>query len=938
MGNNVKRTNNTRQNYRRKKKVRKLNEDTTFLAIFTVIVGAVSIKLMGLMFATILIIGIIGILLFSALLKKITKNGKRKTLINILIIFVLIGCISIIAGGGLFFLYIASKAPEFNVEKLTYSESTLVYDSKNVLIAELGSKKRENITYDEMSEVLIDAIVATEDSRFFQHNGFDAARFVKASLGQAVRRSGAGGASTLSMQVIKNSFTSSEASGWDGIVRKFTDIYLSVFKLEKNYTKQEIIEFYANNHFLGSNAYGVEQAAKTYFGKHASELNLAEASLIVGLFKAPTSYNPYINPDAAAKRRNTVLRLMYDHGYITKEEKDLANAIPVKSLLVGNAEEKSEFQGYIDTVVKELEKKYKINPYNTPMKIYTNMDSKKQANLNKIFSGETFKWENSYIQAGIAAIDVDTGKIIAIGNGRNREGLRTYNFATDINNQIGSTAKPIIDYAPGMEFLNWSTYTIFNDTRHYYSSGQEIRNSDRGYMGNITLRTALAQSRNIPALKAFQSVMQEIGIKKYQEFVQSFGIKTEDYFHEAHSIGSFNGSNPLQMAAAYATFANGGYYNEPYTVNKIIYRDTGEVIECETKSKRIISSSTAFMITDSLVTAVQSGLSGAAKINGYNIAAKTGTTNYDSDAARKLGVPSNAVPDAWIIGYDANTAIGMWYGCEKVDKNHYLSSNSAGTQRKKLFNAAGKVLLDKGAKFEVPDSVVKVAVEKGSNPAKLASDSTPSNKIVYEYFKKGTEPTEVSVQYSKLKNVSGLNATYNASSLSMLLSWNGASNKVEKEDIDNYGEIGYKIYKDNKYIAFTTNTSYEILNVSNPEGTYKVVTSHKNYSDNASSGATYTYKVNQTKIYSSELKYPSNTYAIGSQLSTYDINPSSNDVTVYLNNENITQSADIDVTITNGSGSQVSMITSEQAETYTITYIINCDTYTKTLKRTITIE
>ena len=935
-----------------------LSDPIVLLGLFVIIGGIISAKLMGIEFALLLIGGVFLILIISKLINIITKNGKRRVLSNILVILFLIIAISVTLVAGGFFAYVVSKAPDFDVEKLTYAESTLVYDSKGTLIAELGSKKRENIKYDQMSEVLIDAIIATEDSRFFQHNGFDAARFLKASLGQAVGKSGAGGASTLSMQVIKNSFTSSEAAGMEGIIRKFTDIYLSVFKLEKNYTKQEIIEFYANNHFLGSNSYGVEQAAKTYFGKEAKDLNLAEASLIVGLFKAPTNYNPYNNPEAATARRHTVLYQMYNHGYITKEEMDLADSIPVSSLLVGIDNESLEFQGYIDTVTKEIEERYKVNPYNTPMMIYTNMDINKQRKINDIFSGKSFKWENSYVQAGIAAVDVKTGKIIAIGNGRNRKGIGTYNFATDINRQIGSSAKPVFDYAPGMEFLNWSTYTIFNDSPHTYSGGQPIRNSDRGYMGNMTLRQALAQSRNVPALKAFQTVMKEIGSKKYKSFIESFGIKPESNFHEAHAIGSFNGSNPLTMAAAYATFANGGYYYEPYSVNKIIYRNTGEVIEYESEGKRIISDSTAYMITDVLITAVRSGLSGAANIDGYKIAAKTGTTNYDAAAIKKLGVPNSAVPDAWIIGYTGDTSIGLWYGCETVDKNHYLSSKSAGTQRKRLFQAVGKVLLSKSSDFSVPDSVVKVPIEKGSNPARLASSSTPSNRIVYEYFKKGTEPTEVSYKYSTLKKVSGLTGTYDASSLTMKLKWNPTSSKAEDEDT--YGELGYKIYKDSKYIAFTTDTSYNILNVTNPSGTYKVITSYKNYSDNASEAATYTYKVNepsqdkpsednpssetpgggesQAKVYSSELKRTSATYNIGDTLPSYDRKPSANDVIVYLNNKNITSSADIDVTIVDSSGSSVTSIDNTKADTYKITYVVNCDTYTKTLRRTITIQ
>lgn len=932
----TKNTKNSQKRYKVKKNSFSLTDSTTTLAIVSIIAFIISWKIMGLFFTLLLFVGIIIIIAGSMLINKITKKKKSKTVINTLIIIFLSLCIlgTVVVGG--FFLYIIKSAPEFDVKKLTYSESTLVYDCNNELIAELGAKKRENITYDEMSEVLIDAIIATEDSRFFQHNGFDAARFLRASLGQLVGNSGAGGASTLSMQVIKNSFTSSEASGLAGITRKFTDIYLSVFKLEKNYTKQEIIEFYANNHFLGSNAYGVEQASKTYFGKSASELNLAEASMIVGLFKAPTSYNPYTNPEAATSRRKTVLNLMYKHGYITKEERDLADSIPVESLLVGNKGDTLEFQGYIDTVVKEIQEKYKVNPYNTPMMIYTNMNKEKQTSINKIFSGETFNWENSYVQAGAAAVDVDTGKIIAIGNGRNRDVIDAYNFATDINRQIGSTAKPIVDYAPGMEYLNWSTYTIFNDSKYYYSSGQEIRNSDRGYMGNITLRTAIAQSRNIPALKAFQQVRDEIGLDAYQKFVESFGIKTEDYFHEAHSIGAFNGSNPLAMAAAYAVFANGGYYYEPYTVNKIIYRDTGEVIEYESEGKRIISDSTSFMITDTLVTAVQSGLSSGAKLSGYNIAAKTGTTNYDEETAKKLGLPSNAIPDSWLIGYDSEISIGLWYGCEKASKTQYLKSTNAVINRGKLFRAVAKEVLTKGNKFEVPDSVVKLAIEKGSNPAKLASDSTPESQIVYEYFKKGTEPTETSIKYSKLNNVSDLKVEYNVSDMSMTLSWNPTSSK--DTDSEEYGPLGYKIYKDGKYLAFTTETTYTILNLTNPEGTYKVVTSYKNFSDNASSGATYTYKVQENNLFDAVLKYSSSSYSIGDTLATYDQNPSNADIIAYLNSEDITSEVTVSVIITDSNGTEVTLIDNTTASTYTVTYNIAYSKYSKTLSRTITIK
>ena len=638
-------------------------------------------------------------------------------------------------------------------------------------------------------------------------------------------------------------------------------------------------------------------------------------------------------------QKQTVLNLMYNHGYITKEERDLADSIPVQSLLINNDDESSEFQGYIDTVVKEVTKKYNVNPYNTPMLIYTNMDSKKQSDMNKIFSGETFKWENSYVQAGVAVVDSGTGKVQAIGNGRNRTGINGYNFATDINVQIGSTAKPVIDYAPGMEFLNWSTYTIFDDSRHFYSSGHELHDSDRRYMGNITLRTALSQSRNIPALKAFQAVRNEVGLEKYQKFVQSFGIKTENYFHEAHSIGSFNGSNPLTMAAAYAVFSNGGYYYEPYTVNKVVFRDTGETVEYKSEGKRIISDSTAFMITDALVTAVQSGLSGGAKINGYNIAAKTGTTNYTSATAKAKKLPSDAIPDAWIIGYDSKTVISVWYGVEVADSKHYLSALKSGTQRGRIFRAVAEKMLTKGNKFEAPKSVVKVPIEIGTNPAKLASESTPYDKITYEYFKKGTEPTEKSIKYASLKNVSNLSGNYNASDLTFTLSWSPSGSKASAEDEKKYGKLGYKIYKNNQYIAFTNDTSYTFYNATSPEGTYKDVTSYKNYSDNASSGVSYTFKFTNTEIYSPTLRYTSNAfYSVGDVLASYDREPNANDIILYLNSADVTSEATINVTIKNSNGEIVTVIDSSSAMVYTITYTINHKNYNETLTRTVTIK
>lgn len=213
---------------------------------------------------------------------KQNTSKKKKNIGKKLLFIFLILCMMVVLACIAFAVYIVIEAPDFKPEDLYKMEPSTLYSSNGTEIGKLGTEQRENITYDELPEVLVDAIVATEDSRFFQHNGFDLARFTKASI-QQVLTHGGGGASTLTMQVVKNTFTSTTSSGFEGIKRKFTDIYMSVFQVEKRYTKQEILEFYVNSYYLGSGAYGVEQASKTYFGKDAKDMTLPEAALIAGI-------------------------------------------------------------------------------------------------------------------------------------------------------------------------------------------------------------------------------------------------------------------------------------------------------------------------------------------------------------------------------------------------------------------------------------------------------------------------------------------------------------------------------------------------------------------------------------------------------------------------------------------------------------------------------
>ena len=805
------------------------------------------------------------------LLQKIqSKTKKRKVVSILLIIFFGLG-ITCLVGFSAFMIYVKAKAdPLFDTANLNTVELTRLYDKDGKEFAKLGSEKREKVSYEQLPEVLIDAIVATEDSRFFQHNGFDAPRFLKAALGQLAGHSGAGGASTLSMQVVKNSFTDhlgQKTAGKDGIVRKFEDIYLAVFKLEKKYSKEEIIEYYVNNHFLGGNIYGVQEAAKTYFGKDVSELNLSEAATIAGMFKSPNYYRPNVNPKNATARRQTVLNLMVRHGYITKEEADIAAAIPMDSLTTTDSSSGilSQYQGYIDTVADEIQDKYGINPYTTPLLVYTNLDRSRQDAVNSVLNGENYNWINDKVQTGVSVLDSETGKILAIGNGRNvnnrsNDNVDQYNYATQIKRQPGSTAKPLFDYGPGIEYNNWSTYELFDDAPYSYSNGRSIKNWDGKYFGTITLRRALSTSRNIPALKAFQKVDN----KKIRKFVTSLGItpevcnsgykydkekdlcinKTDSSdtqnpltLHEAHSIGAFTGVSPLEMSAAYAAFSNGGYYNEPYTVEKIVFRQTKKEVTHKSTKTQVMSDATSFMISSVLQDVSLTG--GTPK----NVACKTGTTNFDDNTMKSYRMPNDAIRDSWVVGYSTKTVIGMWYGYDNFTKQsiadgYVLHNVPATIQKDRLFNA----LVSAGAmesnreEFKQPSSVVKVGVAAGSNPAKLAS---PGQSAIYEYFKKGYEPNEYDTNSYKLPAPGNLKATESGGKVT--LSWSSVNHSSMSTSSD-YGKLGYNIYKDGILIGWTDKTSYSFTPDGSVYGTYKVVATFKSYSGITSESATITLK------------------------------------------------------------------------------------------------
>ena len=919
----------TRAKTKRSKQDKKLFMIFAGLFIILMIVGYF---VLGLLFTVFMGVGILIIAGIAKLVDSVKNKPKQKKIVNTILIIILSLGILVMLAGIVFMIYIAiSSNPKFDAEKLDSSEPTILYDANGEEFAKLGSEMRDKVTYDELPEVLVDAIIATEDSRFFQHNGFDAPRFLRASIGQVFGNSDAGGASTLSMQVVKNSLTSSIATGLDGVIRKFQDIYLSIFKLEKNYTKEQIIEFYVNNHNLGGNVYGVSQAARVYFNKDVEDLNLAEASIIAGMFQAPNAYRPVEeeNLEAVTKRRDTVLYLMERHGYITEEEKELASSISIESLVNYNASAdtsgNSEYQGYIDTVVAEVEEKIGENPYTVSMQIYTNLDREKQDGLNRVMNGESYNWVNDVIQSGVTVLDSETGKIQAIGAGRNKTGVNTLNFATSdtIRRQPGSTAKPLFDYGPLIEYNNASTfgyndgndnYRMFVDEPYSYSTGQEINNWDGKFMGNMTTRRALSLSRNIPALKAFQ----QVDNSKIIEFVQKLGIEPEienGKIHEAHALGAFTGVNSLDMAGAYAAFSNGGYYNEPYAVSRVIINASGEEYTHESEKTKAMEDSTAFMITSMLD---DTSITGGGAMD--RVAMKTGTTNFDEATRERLGMADDAIRDSWVVGYTTKTVIAMWYGYEKtneelVSQGYYCHNLSGTVQRDRLFTAiANEVFEEDKEEFTMPDSVVRVPLVSGSSTAKVAGTGY-SGSTIYEYFKKDHEP-KGNAETSNLATPTGLTATY--SNGSVKLSWNA----VNPGNTDSsYGDFGYNVYFNNTLLGFTTNTSYTINNPSNPYGTYKVIATFQKYDGLNSEAATYTLEKQSAnlRITASTINVP-----------TFNISDITKYVTVYNGSTDVTsETSNWTLSSISGSVTSTSVSTLTEPGTYTLKYRFTYDGETK---------
>ena len=735
------------------------------------------------------------------------KPSKFKKFIKIT--FLLFFIIGLAVGGyvgNIAYGYI-KKAPEIDVEQLKDPLSSKVYDRNGDFIIELGVEKRNPVDIEDVPNVVKNAVIATEDARFYSHIGIDFKRIASAIKANFEDGYGSQGASTITQQVIKMSFLTTDKT----LERKVQEQWMAI-ELERQLSKDQILEIYLNKIYYSEGAYGIAVASKTYFGKPIEELELHEAALLAGIPQRPNAFNPFDHPEEAEKRRNTVLYLMHRHGFISTEQMEEAKSIPVSSYVKKQETPPTKYHAFVDMVIEELEasetlKEQEIDIYTSGLKIYTTLDPKSQDFVKEVLDTDKYiKYPNERFQASFAVIDTKTGEIHAVGDGRNRTTLRGYNFAVDIKRQPGSTIKPVLDYGPAVEYLGWSPLEPIKDEPYTYSDGTPIHNWDNRYWGTMTMRKALAHSRNIPALKA----MQASGIKKSRDFGRSLGLQLDDTIYEPYSIGGFNGVSPVELAGAYSAFGNNGVFNKPHTVTKIVLPDERE-ISLKPEPVVAMKDSTAFLITDMLKSVVSEGTGQSAKLEGIPFAAKTGTTNFDKKTMDRFKIPYNGVPDIWFAGYSTDYSIAVWTGYSETNATDFIKTTHEKAIAKDIFKVVMTELSkDREVKdFEMPKSVEKVGVERGTYPFVLASEYTPKSQIIYEYFAKSNAPKEESTKYIRITSPSGLSAKYEEDKDEITLKW-----KYPQEDLaditfeirQSVNEGKWELLDTTKDLSFATST------------------------------------------------------------------------------------------------------------------------------------
>ena len=630
---------------------------------------------------------------------------------------------SLLTGGYLFYL-----AKTTNVKDLqnALKATTIIYDKNGDQAGSLTGQKGTYVELDAISENLQNAVVATEDRSFYKNSGINYGRFFLAIL--TLGRSGGG--STITQQLAKNAYLSQDQT----VERKAKEFFLAL-EINKKYSKKEILTMYLNNAYFGNGVWGIEDASKKYFGVSASQLSLDQSAVLAGMLKGPEIYNPLYSVENAINRRNTVLQNMVAAGYIDQATADQSAAVDIHGQLVDAYEGKSEdyrYPSYFDAVINEAVNKYGLTEEDivkNGYRIYTELDQNYQASMQVIYDNTALfpvAEDGTRAESGSVALDPKTGGVRAlvgrVGSDEN-PGFRTYNYATQAARSPGSTIKPLVVYSPAVA-EGWSTNKELDNSTTQYGS-YEVNN----YAGiqsspTVPMYQALAESLNLPAV----ATANDLGLDTVFEYGKKFGLNMDKVEKSlAVALGAGVTTNPMQMAQAYGTFANGGVMNDAHLITKI-ENASGQVVKSHSqKSTRVLSGSTTDKMTNMMLGTFSNGTGVNAAPYGYTMAGKTGTTetSFNKDLSG----------DQWVIGYTPDVVISQWLGFPTTDEGHYLTDSSAGTASEIFRNVANSVLpYTDGTQF---DSVKNSYAENGIAPVgeETTKTDTKEDKGFFEEVK-----------------------------------------------------------------------------------------------------------------------------------------------------------------------------------------------------------
>lgn len=587
---------------------------------------------------------------------------KRRHITQILLLVLLV----VILFSILWFAFIASRA---NVQSLKdgLSQATVIYDKDGDKASKLATNRNSGVRFDEMPEHVPNAVMAIEDERFYEHNGFDIKGIARAFFGNLISGRITGGGSTLTQQLTKNALLSPERS----YKRKVEELFLAV-ELEKVYTKEEILEMYLNQVYYGSGAFGINNASKKYFAKDIQDVTISEAAVLAGLLQAPSALDPYNHYDAAMKRRNVVLGKMNELKMITDEQYKEAKSEKIKLKDGGGSLADRKYPYYMDAVLDEATSKYGLTQdeiLTRGYRIYTQLDQNLQTGLEKVYSKDYLfpdRASDVLVQSGSVLLDPRNGGVRALVGGRGENVFRGFNRATHLKAQPGSTMKPLAVYTPALE-EGYEYDSMLQDKKQSFKK-YSPKNFSGTYQGEVPMYEAVENSINLPAVW----LLNEIGLNKGIDSVRRFGIpvKKEDQNLALALGGLHNGVSPLKMAEAYSTFPNKGKKHDAHLITKIV-GPTGNVIaEHEEKETRVTSKNVANEMTSMLLNVVETGTGKGTRMKEAQIAGKTGSTQLpysDIDGTK----------DQWFVGYTPNLVGAVWLGYDKTDRQHYLSGSSS---------------------------------------------------------------------------------------------------------------------------------------------------------------------------------------------------------------------------------------------------------------------